>query len=98
MNNFQLRQILLEIQTNLKCMHCGKAYRTENIHLRGSFKNMYLFQLTCEDHAAFATITVVGQGLDENQKPLSIDDCIAFHKELTAFGGDFVQAFGSPRR
>lgn len=95
MNNFQLRQILLEIQSNLKCMHCGKAYRFDNIHLRGTFKNMYLFQLVCEDHAAFATITVVGQSPREKQKSITPNDCIAFHKELTEFNGDFSTAFGS---
>lgn len=93
MNNFQLRQILLEIQSNLKCMHCGKSYAAENIHLRGSFKNMFLFQLSCDDHAAFATITVVGQNETAKQPPLTLDDCIAFHHELSQFNGDFISAF-----
>lgn len=94
MNNFQLRQILLEIQSNLRCMHCGKPYTAENIHLRGAFKNMYLFQLACEDHAAYATITVIGQQDQKLETRLSIDDCISFHHELSGFNGDFTSVFG----
>lgn len=93
MNNFQLRQILLEIQSNLKCMKCGKAYTAENIHLRGAFKNMFLFQLACADHAAFATITVVGQSSERAETKLVVDDCIGFHHELEKFSGDFTKIF-----
>ncbi len=93
MNNFQLRQILLEIQHSLRCMHCGKPYTQTNIHLKGTFKNMYLFQLICEDHAAFATITVVGQHPSVNEATLSLDDSIRFHQELQKFDGDFAKAF-----
>lgn len=95
MNNFQLRQILLEIQSNLKCMKCGKAYTAENIHLRGAFKNMFLFQLACADHAAFATITVVGQSSERTEIKLTVDDCIGFHNELEQFEGDFTKIFNS---
>lgn len=97
MNNFQLRQILLEIQSNLRCMHCGKPYTPENIHLRGAFKNMYLFQLQCEDHAAFATITVIGHTPTTNEKQITLNDCIGFHQELRAFNGDFTTLFGQPK-
>ncbi len=93
MNNLQLRQIFLEIQTNLRCMQCGKMYRTENIHLRGSFKNMYLFQLTCDDHSALATITVVGQQTTVDVKPLTANDVLKFHQELSTFNGDFATRF-----
>lgn len=95
MDNLQLRQILLEIQSNLRCMHCGKSYRTENIHLRGAFKNMYLFQLICEDHAAFATITVVGQQSLPKFNIISFDDVLKFNQELEKFNGDFTKLFKS---
>ncbi len=93
MNNFQLRQIFLEIQSNLRCMHCGKPYRTENIHLRGSFKNIYLFQLVCDDHTALATITVVGQQRVSSLSRINVDDVLKFHHELDKFDGDFGKVF-----
>lgn len=93
MNNLQLRQILMEIQSNLRCMHCGKTYRADNIHLRGSFKNMYLFQLICEGHASFATITVIGQQTKIKAHSIDINDVLAFHQELSTFDGDFKKVF-----
>ena len=74
-------------------MQCGKAYRAENIHLRGSFKNMYLFQLVCEDHAALATITVIGQQVQAEMKAISSDNVLAFHHQLDMFDGDFTKVF-----
>lgn len=93
MNNIQLRQILMEIQHNLRCMQCGKSYKTENIHLRGAFKNMYLFQLQCENHAAFATITVVGQQNNIEYKAIEPEDALKFYQELKVFNGDFRSVF-----
>jgi len=83
----------MEIQHNLRCVQCGKSYKPENIHLRGSFKNMFLFQLLCEDHAAFATITVVGQPNNIQYQIITPEDVLKFHEDLKSFNGNFTEAF-----
>ena len=93
MNNYQIRQIFLEIQNNLRCMQCGRAYSPKNIHLRGALKNIYFFQLNCDGHSAFATITVVGQQINMQTEPISSNDIIDLHQQLSHFNGNFKKIF-----
>jgi hypothetical protein len=93
MNSNQLRQIYLEIQNNLRCTQCGRAYVAKNIHLRGTLKNIYFFQLNCEGHSAFATITVLGQQINMSTENVSTDDLLALHEQLTNFNGNFKKVF-----
>lgn len=93
MNNYQLRQIFLEIQNNLRCTQCGRAYTAKNIHLRGALKNIFFFQLNCEGHSAFATITVVGQQVSIQSKPVDTADLLNLHEQLTNFNGNFKKIF-----
>ena len=62
-------------------------------HLRGAFKDMYLFQLQCENHAAFATITVVGQQNNIEYHEIEPADALKFYQELKTFNGDFTSVF-----
>lgn len=105
MNNFDIQQLIKNIQAEMRCPRCQSHYKKEDIVVLGCINNACLVHLDCGicGNSLLATIMINSQiskkipGSKEqipSKEPLNSDDIINLHQFLKDFNGDFKKIFG----
>lgn len=87
--------LLKKAQKILLCPVCKRRFGLEEIKLRDTFNNVYIFQTICHKHQpSVITIFIADYKQDKQPKninPLSADEIIDLYQALNKFDGDFIK-------
>lgn len=89
------KDLLKKAQKMLLCPVCKRRFGLQEIKLRDSFNNIYIFQTICRNHQpAVVTIFIADYKQNREQKnitPLGADEIMDFYQALDKFDGDFIK-------
>ncbi len=93
--------IIKQAQKILACPVCKKHFSENNIKLRASLDNTFIFQTICNNHKnPVVTVFIATFGNNQSKiksnnlidiKPISKNDLIEYHKQINNFDGDFIR-------
>jgi len=74
MNQYQLQELVKNIQTMMRCPSCGAKYGTDNIHFLGQLEMAALIQLDCQSCGLPVMATIIVSDKNQATSPKVFSD------------------------